>query len=810
MALTEHPKKLAERARRFFAQRVNTLVKDELTKAVTDALDESLNQMGSAREMQTRRDTWIAFKQNGSQWASAVLENWHEKHSKNPSTTTGKFLMSDKLELMATDSEDKKILSSRLSLRIADKSNWEMNDFILRVKTLENRDELPKNDMTRPNALAEAVVEQWNAFEYPAQAWSVVEKTIQNTLADGFPSIYHDANQLLIDNGAMEEVDLRSMVKRTGGGGSATGVGYTDSMPANDTGMEQYAEVAPTGMEQGNIGQAFTQPAGMAGMPNANAQTAGQASPGFFAGGLRRVAAMRTRAQNALGGIRRIFTQHVPGGLPPVPAGGMVASPALNQAMNDFNAEVGQAAGIVEYDRMEVMHTGQEGAPMSASAAAPTVYQPYQVQQLASALKEQTRKLKEAAPEKAEKAIIEMVALMFQSIVNEERIPTGIRVWVSRLQMPVLRVALSDHNFLDNFEHPVRRLIDHIGSVVLGFDGGNMDHIELEKEIKRIVQVIEQYPETGVRVFELVYDEFQKFLEKYLTERNASIKIISLAQQVEEKEALVIQYTIELRNQLGKMPLREEVREFLFKIWSEVLAVATVKMGAEHEQTVSLRKTAADLVWAASAKANRAERKKVIEDVPNILGKISEGMELIGTPEDVQTETIETISEALSDAFLCKTEEIDPALIAELSNRLEHLEDIFQDEEFEDLELDAETVEMMLGIDTTGLEIISGNDAPEPDLSLRHWAKTLELGSWYTIDHNRALHKVQLCWRSKMGQLYLLASPEGHAFLLQMRSICAYFNAGLLLRTQEETLTMLATREALTVLEANPERLLAS
>jgi hypothetical protein len=31
-------------------------------------------------------------------------------------------------------------------------------------------------------------------------------------------------------------------------------------------------------------------------------------------------------------------------------------------------------------------------------------------------------------------------------------------------------------------------------------------------EIKRVVQVIEQYPETGKRVFQLVYSEFQRFL----------------------------------------------------------------------------------------------------------------------------------------------------------------------------------------------------------------------------------------------------------------------------------------------------------
>jgi hypothetical protein len=69
---------------------------------------------------------------------------------------------------------------------------------------------------------------------------------------------------------------------------------------------------------------------------------------------------------------------------------------------------------------------------------------------------------------------------------------------------------------------------------------------------------------------------------------------------------LPIQYTIEMRNMLKDMPVREEIREFLFKVWAEVLAVAAVRKGPQHKDTLTLKKSATDLVWAASAKPNRA------------------------------------------------------------------------------------------------------------------------------------------------------------------------------------------------------------
>ena len=209
------------------------------------------------------------------------------------------------------------------------------------------------------------------------------------------------------------------------------------------------------------------------------------------------------------------------------------------------------------------------------------------------------------ADTEGEKAIIEVVALMFQSILSEDRIPSAVRVWFARLQVPVLRVALAEPEFFSNLGHPARQLIDRMGSCALGFDAASISGSALEAEIKRIVQVIEQYPETGRRVFQLVYDEFEKFLAKFLTEKQATSRLVSVAQQVEQKEALAINYTIELRTMLKDMPVRDEIREFLFKTWAEVLALSAVREGPQHADTVAFKRTAADLVWAACARAWR-------------------------------------------------------------------------------------------------------------------------------------------------------------------------------------------------------------
>ena len=434
-------------------------------------------------------------------------------------------------------------------------------------------------------------------------------------------------------------------------------------------------------------------------------------------------------------------------------------------------------------------------------------YNPAGVARVAGRLREQTAELKKKAETKSEKATIEIVALMFQSILQEDRIPPAIRVWFARLQMPVLRVALSEPDFFGTTIHPARQLIDRMGSCVMGFDASGIQGGALEKEIKRVVQVIEQDPETGKRVFELVYAEFQKFLQKFLAGSGATLKVASVAQQVEQKETLTIQYTIEMRNMLKDIPVREEIRNFLFRVWAEVLAVAAVRKGPQHVETLEFKKTSTDLVWAASAKPNRADRARVIQDLPKLLQRLRAGMSLLGMPPSEQDVHIKTVSDTLADAFLSKTQAIPTAQIEAMAQRLAHLEDFVTEDGMGDLPLDAESIELMLGIDPATIDVVA-NGGSKPTSAMLAWAQELELGSWFTLDHNGKVTKVQFAWRSDRKQLHLFASAEGHSYLLQNGRLAAYLQAGLLLPQEEEALTVRATRDALAKLEANPERLL--
>ena len=512
---------------------------------------------------------------------------------------------------------------------------------------------------------------------------------------------------------------------------------------------------------------------------------------------------IQARAQAVLGQLKALLRSQVSDFAPTVP---QEATPALMQAL------AAPAGGGVRSSHGGVgmssrMAGGTGSAALAVDAMALDDYSPAGLVMVSQAVRQRSSELKQKAATDNEKATIEVVGLMFQSILTEERIPPNVRVWFSRLQVPVLRVALAEPEFLSALDHPARLLIDRMGSCVLGFDASAISGTAMEAEIRRVVQVIEQYPETGKRVFQLVLKEFEKFLSTYLTEKKNTSKAVSVAQQIEQKETLTIQYTIEMRNLLSDMPMREEIRTFLFKTWAEVLAVANLRDGAKDPLTLALKKTATDLVWSASAKPNRADRTKVIQGLPALLQRLRQGLTLLGVAGPEQDIHIKIISDTLADAFLSKTEAIPQARIDAMAERLASLEEFVLDEATGDLPLDPGSIEMMLGMDAASITVVVDGDA-KPSREMLAWAHELQPGNWFTLDHNSQVKPVQFAWRSARKQLFLFAAMDGSCYLIQVRRLAAYLQAGLLRPQEEEALTQRATREALVKIDANPERLL--
>ncbi len=776
-----------------------------LLNAVQERLLALMDEAAPSREKQLRRDAWMAYQREKNRWYDGVLGAWHNTWMAAPVARPASRAADGGFELIGTEVVENKIVASRLALGLMEMAATEVNDLRTRLKSLNAGRELNAQDIVHPEALFLAVVEQWAAVGLPRDAWSLVNEVVQRHLFEPFKAAYAQCNAQLVAEGVLPVIEFNANVKPSG---FAT-ANFPDRSAVS--GAAGDAASSPAGQRQ----------TGAAEHPQGGQRPRGGAEHG--PGGSGFVSSLSaywrgSRAQGLVDQISRLLVGGAPAsGTMPLSAGmhhtgkgapGTYGDAADGAAMGAMvQAQAGGASvtlltALAELPRLgDVYYTSQVGsaAPMAA---------PLLVQRVVQQMLQQSAEVKSKAGTDAEKAIVELVALMFLSILEEERIPTGIRVWFARLQMPVLRMALDDPEFFVKLDHPSRQLIDHMGSCVLGFDASGISSAALEVEVKRIVQVIEQYPETGVRVYRRVYEEFLLFLKKHLTQKPVTQKLVGVAERVEQKETLTIQYTIELRNQIKDMPVRDEIREFLYKVWAEVLAVSAVRHGPQHEETLLLKKTASDLIWAASAKPNRADRARVISDLPELLQSLRRGLALMNVAQAGQEVHIKALSAILVEAFMSKTQAIADDQIQALAARLAHLEDYVTDDGAQELPLDVDSIEELLGIDASGLDVVTQGGGTASPVMLE-WARDLVLGSWFVLSFNAQESQVQYVWRSPLGHLHLFASNLGRSYLIQTVRLAAYLQVGLLEPQETESLTMRATRHAMRKIEANPERLLA-
>jgi hypothetical protein len=780
----------AEQARRVYAEH---LVKGlpALVNSLAAIASHLLDKPSEHARFVRRRDLMLELKKGAAPWHKAMVGSLRSALLQGASAQRAADLpppgARGALSLVDDDTIEREILTSRLALAMMDLAASEFTDLRARMAALEGREELDAQDMLRAHVLARIVVDAWRAAGCSLDSWRELQPNLHEELAALVEEAYHETNRWLVERGVLPAVDLHPYIKRSRSvptqpdplhGGAASGFG------GSGPGCE--ADASASGRGGAGVRSTWT---GSHGGAYGGGGEAALRDVGEETRRMTRAAPLARSGEHAeavLVRLNRLVGRHLPAFADTQRAHAPL-SPGL--------------AAAIDQAQQGIQRRVESTAP--APGGQPTVTTPVLLQEL----HQRKQALKQSAATPEERATIEIVALLFQSILTEERIHASVRVWFARLQMPVLRVAVGEPDFFATVDHPARRLIDRMGACVMGFDNSTRSVGDaLEKEIKRVVQVVEAYPDTGRRVFQTVLTEFEKFLEHYFsTDNEATRKGVSLAQQVEQRETMAIQYTIELRRMLADVPVQERVRAFLFQVWADVLATCAVRYGAQGEQTRTMKRAASDLIWSASAKVTREERAEVIRRLAPLLKTLRDGMSSAGMDSTKQDEHVQILNDSLAAAFTSKAPVIPPERLHELTERLESLEELLPDAA--EVTLDDSIVFDLSGQESSELEVVAdGGSMPTP--AMLAWARELQVGGWYMLDYRGRNEAVQLAWLGLRKQLSMFVTPQGRCVLFQRKRLASFLQAGLLLPAQDESLTVRATRSALAKLDVDPSRLL--
>lgn len=139
---------LSRQARAVFVEQAVKLL-GELSTGIGTRLSTLFEQSTNAREAQDRRDAMIAYQQGQAKWLEGTDRAWKNASGTNNYTSSTK-LPALNLELIGNEVVESKILSSRLAMRMLDKSGSDWGDLQIRMRLLDGIEELEKQMYCAP------------------------------------------------------------------------------------------------------------------------------------------------------------------------------------------------------------------------------------------------------------------------------------------------------------------------------------------------------------------------------------------------------------------------------------------------------------------------------------------------------------------------------------------------------------------------------------------------------------------------------------------------------------------------------------
>ena len=210
-------------------------------------MEQQAQAVGTAREMQERREAWSSYRQHQAAWLNAcmqALQGALQPGRATPASVPQRGAL--QFELLSDDVVENKILASRMALAMGETTAPVFDTLRLRMQAIENQ-ELPSDDILRSESVCRHLVEQWLASGLQRGDLQRVNDLLQTALAPLLVAGYQAAHQLLDGQGVTRSQDVAMRVRRTEGGHSTRAMGLGPATAPVSTSQPSSA-YAPTQM----------------------------------------------------------------------------------------------------------------------------------------------------------------------------------------------------------------------------------------------------------------------------------------------------------------------------------------------------------------------------------------------------------------------------------------------------------------------------------------------------------------------------------------------------------------------------------
>jgi len=228
-----------------------------------------------------------------------------------------------------------------------------------------------------------------------------------------------------------------------------------------------------------------------------------------------------------------------------------------------------------------------------------------------------------------EEDTIDMVGMIFDYILDDKDMPAPIRCSISRLQIPIIKVAILDKTFFAKKSHPSRVLLNDLAQAGIGLTSEDVSSenpiiYKIEEIVGRVINEFSQ----NISLFDDLLKEFSEFMEKEA--KRSMLSENRTLQTTQSKEKIwmakkAVASVITLRLQDKDTPV--SFRNFIYNDWKDVLFIAYLRKDKNEAEWKLALDIFDKMIWSITPPINAQERTKLIREIPGIVKAIREGLE---------------------------------------------------------------------------------------------------------------------------------------------------------------------------------------
>lgn len=283
--------------------------------------------------------------------------------------------------------------------------------------------------------------------------------------------------------------------------------------------------------------------------------------------------------------------------------------------------------------------------------------------ELATLLKEEHQ---EAVPtlEQADDDVINLVAMLFDFILDDPNLSGDIKALLGRLQIPLLKVAVVDKSFFSNEQHTARNLLNALARTGAQWSPQQGKEDELYQQIHQVISRVLQAHDVNSALFGELLAEFDHFV----SQRDArSERIEARVREMEEgrfKTANARKVVKDaLQSRLGGRAVPSVALELLQQGWQQVMYLTYLREGDDSIAWEQALRVVDAVVWSVNIEQDPVQLKRLRSIGPRLIRNLQKGFEEVS----YDTVTVKEWLKALHQVFtnILKGEKFERTEVAE-------------------------------------------------------------------------------------------------------------------------------------------------